>query len=317
MRSPSERLRTHLRSNIVGYVALFVALSATAWAAPKISSQDIAKNAVKAKHIKDGQVGTTEVGDNGLTGVDIDESTLQGLQAGPVQWGELQNVPAGFADNTDDNTSYSATPPLSLTGTTLGLEDCFANEILKHNGTNWECATEQSGGPPSGPAGGDLGGTYPNPSIAPKAVAGEEFGAVPAVSASGTFTDVPNNSASTAPLPAEQFDTSGMHAAGSNTFTVPQPGIYLINVLTEWSDGAITGGNAGNRTTSVSRDGVSTLFDTQFGQVPTPLIAYTTSGVAQLTPGDDITVTLFRSTATDTPAPDAFVKASLVLVSNP
>jgi hypothetical protein len=47
------RVRTHLRANIVGYLALFVALGGTsAWAADKITAKDIAKNAVRSKHIK-------------------------------------------------------------------------------------------------------------------------------------------------------------------------------------------------------------------------------------------------------------------------
>jgi hypothetical protein len=45
-------IREHLRANVVGYLALFVALGGTsAWAADKITSKDIAKNAVRAKQI--------------------------------------------------------------------------------------------------------------------------------------------------------------------------------------------------------------------------------------------------------------------------
>ena len=48
-----KAFRSHIRSNVVGYLALVVAMSGTgAWAADKITSSDIAKNAVRAKHIK-------------------------------------------------------------------------------------------------------------------------------------------------------------------------------------------------------------------------------------------------------------------------
>lgn len=84
---------THLRHNAIAYVALIAALSTgTAYAAGKITGADIAKNAVKAKHIKNGQVRGAELatdavsGDkvaaNSITGADVDESTLVGLGGG-------------------------------------------------------------------------------------------------------------------------------------------------------------------------------------------------------------------------------------------
>ena len=58
---------THLRRNLIAYLALFVALGAgTAYAATKITSKQVAKSAIKSKHIKD----------NALTGADINEGTL-------------------------------------------------------------------------------------------------------------------------------------------------------------------------------------------------------------------------------------------------
>ncbi|MDX6583633.1 MAG: hypothetical protein QOI10_2817 [Solirubrobacterales bacterium] len=60
----------HLRSNAVGYVALFIALGGAAYAA------GLAKDSVKAKQIKQGAVRSAEVKDHSLTGADIQEATL-------------------------------------------------------------------------------------------------------------------------------------------------------------------------------------------------------------------------------------------------
>lgn len=77
----SGRIRRHLRSNIYGLLALFVALGGTSWAAmhlPKnsVGSKQIKKNAVTAAKIKAGAVTGAKVKANSLTGASIDESTL-------------------------------------------------------------------------------------------------------------------------------------------------------------------------------------------------------------------------------------------------
>ena len=93
------KLRSHLCSNIVGYVALFVALSlGTAWAAtlsknsvgPKqisknaVKEPEIAKDAVRASEILDNAVDTDEVSDASLLSEDFAPGELpQGEQGVP------------------------------------------------------------------------------------------------------------------------------------------------------------------------------------------------------------------------------------------
>ena len=92
----SIRIREHIRSNVVGYVALFIALTGAAYAGP------LKPNKVKTKHIKDAAVTTPKLADgavatqklgadsvnaakvapDSLGGEDIDESSLQGLSGG-------------------------------------------------------------------------------------------------------------------------------------------------------------------------------------------------------------------------------------------
>ncbi len=81
----SSRISRHIRTNVIGYMALFVALSSTAWALERnsVKSKQIKDGAIKSQDVGDQQIKSADVADNGLTGVDIDESSLSGLPSGP------------------------------------------------------------------------------------------------------------------------------------------------------------------------------------------------------------------------------------------
>ena len=108
----ARKLRSHFRSNVVGYIALFVALSGTAWAASELD-----KNEVKSKHIGKGQVKTKDLGKNSVTSPKVADGSLLSedfasgqLPAGPQ--GE-QGVPGEdatklFASIRDPGTTESA-----------------------------------------------------------------------------------------------------------------------------------------------------------------------------------------------------------------
>jgi len=94
-----RRVGLHLRHQWMGAVALFLVLSSgTAYAVTQID-----RNSVKSKHIVNGQVKSSDVEDDGVTGVDIDESSLDSVpSAGDA--GTLDNkdstdfAPAGSED---------------------------------------------------------------------------------------------------------------------------------------------------------------------------------------------------------------------------
>jgi hypothetical protein len=77
MNSFRARFRTHLSRNALGYVALAIALSGTAYAATKLGPNDIAKNAIRSKHIAAKQVKLPDVNRRSL-GKALGAGTLGG-----------------------------------------------------------------------------------------------------------------------------------------------------------------------------------------------------------------------------------------------
>jgi hypothetical protein len=63
------KIREHIRANAIGYVALFIALGGGAYALQ-------GRNTVDSRDIINGQVRSSDVKDNGLTGNDVNESAL-------------------------------------------------------------------------------------------------------------------------------------------------------------------------------------------------------------------------------------------------
>jgi hypothetical protein len=76
-----------MRSNVLGLIAIFIALSGSAYAA------SVAKNSVTSKSIKNGAVQSADVKDGGLTAADIDQAALGDL-TGP-QGPQGQQGPPG------------------------------------------------------------------------------------------------------------------------------------------------------------------------------------------------------------------------------
>ncbi len=129
------RVTRHLRTNAIAYLALFVALGGTAYAAATIGAKDIKADAVRQKHIKAGAVHTEEILDDTVSGIDIadgsiggsdiSETSLQGLLGTEVQSGL-------YADATED-------PLAELNGAALeihddGNADAVKEVVVEHTG---------------------------------------------------------------------------------------------------------------------------------------------------------------------------------------
>jgi hypothetical protein len=76
-------IRTPSHATVVAYLALVVALSTgSAYAVGHVGALDIKKNAVRSKHIKDGQVRTQDLGASSVTSDKVADGTLTGLDLG-------------------------------------------------------------------------------------------------------------------------------------------------------------------------------------------------------------------------------------------
>ena len=79
MRS-TGKLRSHLRHNVVGYIAVFIALSGTAYAArPLMTGADV----------QDESLTGADVQNDSLKGADVDEATLNGISPNGAAGGDL------------------------------------------------------------------------------------------------------------------------------------------------------------------------------------------------------------------------------------
>ena len=133
------RVSRHIRHNIWGIVAVFIALTGTAAALPGkngVDSGDIKKGNVKLADIGANAVDSSKVVDNSLTGADIQESSLQGVQG-----------PQGDAGERGPQGERGLAGPAG--------SDASINGVA---------------------AGGDLQGSYPDPAIRLNAIGTDETG---------------------------------------------------------------------------------------------------------------------------------------------
>lgn len=80
----SGKIRQHLRSNVIGYVSLFVALSGTAYA---VDGPLAGQNMVGSADIINNDVSTADVANETLTGDDIKNASLNGGEISPATLG--------------------------------------------------------------------------------------------------------------------------------------------------------------------------------------------------------------------------------------
>lgn len=86
----SSKIRAHIRNNVVGYVALFFALTGVAWAA-----HTAPKNSVATKSIKKGAVTNPKLAAGSVTGDKVAPGSLSAANFAPGSVGTITGVSAG------------------------------------------------------------------------------------------------------------------------------------------------------------------------------------------------------------------------------
>ena len=99
----SGRIRAHLRTHVIGYVALFVALSGTAYAANTVGSQDIINGEVKSVDIGNTEVKSADIGAGEVMNQDIADDAVDRLAIADdaVHTAEIGNDQVRSADVLD------------------------------------------------------------------------------------------------------------------------------------------------------------------------------------------------------------------------
>jgi len=221
-------IRRHLRTNVIGYVALFAALCTGAYAAglkkDSVKSKQIAAGAVKSDELADGAVDSAKVADGSLTAGDF---------GGPLPQGE--QGPPGPPGSPDTGAQILAKLD-EVAGPGSGLDADYLDGLssqgyVKANDT----------------PGGELSGTYANPGIADGVVGVHEHAMTPAARVSQPFTAgscfgapvIPGDGTTTTMAFATQDTESGgeMHGGPCSELSklyAPNSGFYAISASIVW-----------------------------------------------------------------------------------
>jgi hypothetical protein len=151
-----HRMRGHLTySNVMATIAVFLVLGGGAYAASKIGPTDIARNAVRSKHIKKGQVKTQDLA-RSIPAVRVTRTTNQTIPNNPLTplaWNSERYDTARMHSNTMNSSRVKA-PVTGIYNITLevawgGDPDGFRYIDVERNGTT-EIAIDEVNPPPAG-----------------------------------------------------------------------------------------------------------------------------------------------------------------------
>ena len=148
-------MRNHIRSNVIGYVALFFALSSSALAANTVFSEDIVNGEVKTADlatvavtgpkIRADAVNNTKLADDAVTSTEILDGSVTGADVldGEIANADLANGAVGTNKVQDGAINSSKVLDDNQTGGGLGPQDLATNAVAQAEiATDGVAATE-------------------------------------------------------------------------------------------------------------------------------------------------------------------------------
>ena len=136
-----RRILNHVRTNLVAYLALFLALSGTAaYAAPRllVYSDDVVDGQVFSVDVADNNLTGVDIRDRGLTGVDIAASSLTGFEVA------TNSIP-GF-DIADNSLPGTKVADNTLTGADVAANSLTGADVADNNLTGADVADNSLAG---------------------------------------------------------------------------------------------------------------------------------------------------------------------------
>jgi hypothetical protein len=328
----STRISKHIRSNVIGYIAIFMfALGGTAYAThpggkETIDSADIIDNEVfsadvandtlaggglGAADLAPDSVGTSEVAPNSIgSGEVLSESlTSVDIAADSIGSSELGLNAVGTNEVATDSLTSLDIAADSIGFSELGLNSVGSGEVLPESLTSVDIAADSIGSSELGLNAvgtnevatdslnsSDVGANAVGSSeVANASLGTAEFASsIPATRATRGSQGIPSGTSTKANFTSEFYDTANLHSTSSNLsrLTAPVTGIYEVSAGIMWAANSF-----GFRSMYLERNGNVLLADEteEAGSAPGGAVSQSLSTVVRLTAGQYVQAEVFQN----------------------